>query len=70
MGTWMASWPTWARFVVPAVVLVLFCWLLIWLFSAFAILIVKGVVGVAVTVGMVVLARAAMAERPPRDRSR
>jgi hypothetical protein len=66
----MGTWPNWARIAVPAVVLVLFCWLLIWLFSAFVMLIVKGVVGVLVTIGMVVLARKAAAGRPPQDRPR
>ncbi|MYS79848.1 hypothetical protein [Embleya scabrispora] len=63
----METWPRWARIGVPALVLVLLCWLLIWLFSAFLMIIVKGVVGLCVTVGMVVLARTAVVGGRPRD---
>ncbi|WP_406284427.1 hypothetical protein [Embleya sp. NBC_00896] len=63
----MQTWPKWVRIAVPVVALVLVCWLLIWLFSAFLMPIVKGVVGLFVVVGMVVLARSAMVGREPRD---
>ncbi|MGC0415308.1 hypothetical protein [Embleya sp. AB8] len=63
----MESWPRWARVGVPVLALVLLCWLLIWLFSAFLMLIVKGVVGLAVVVGMIVLVRTAAGERGPRE---
>lgn len=63
----METWPRWARIAVPVVALVLLCWLLIWLFSAFLMVLVKGVVGVFVVIGMVVLARTAVSGRGPRD---
>ncbi|MFE3201391.1 hypothetical protein ACWGR4_15350 [Embleya sp. NPDC055664] len=63
----METWPRWARIGVPVVALVLLCWLLIWLFSAFLMVLVKGVVGLFVVIGMVVLARTAVAGRGPRD---
>ncbi|GCD98402.1 hypothetical protein [Embleya hyalina] len=63
----METWPRWARIGVAVVALVLLCWLLIWLFSAFLMVLVKGVVGLFVVIGMVVLARTAVAGRGPRD---
>lgn len=59
----MGTWPNQVRVAVVVFALVLGCWLVIWLFSAFLMALVKGVVGIAVVVGMVVLARSAMADR-------
>jgi hypothetical protein len=56
----MGSLPLWAKIGLPVLAFLLVCWLLIWLLTAFVMLVVKILVGLVVVVGLVALAKVAL----------